>query len=304
MIRPEIQQYEVLDRDDGFSKCCDNPSIIKSEGYFVCKNCGVQSERVYKHNRGYFYKYKDDVNTKQNEKVYSRIGPRTVINGYRDGKGSELKPLILSRYRRLAKINRGFRNGYERNLWIAFPIFNKYKFTLNIPQYIEQDVMKIYLYIAKQKLALGRTIDAMMAASVYVGLKINEIAISIEEIADIGHISKQALVKGYQIVFSEVLPNLNLSVTSYSPYQYINQITSQMKLTMRVRKTAINLLRKAEAIGLNFSGKDPKGIAAASIYLSSKICEEDETQKNICKYAKVSEATLRVRKKEIKKFLK
>ncbi|MHA1150654.1 MAG: hypothetical protein ACTSR8_20730 [Promethearchaeota archaeon] len=59
-------------------------------------------------------------------------------------------------------------------------------------------------------------------------------------------------------------------------------------------------IKRCEDKGLNFSGKDPKGIAAASIYLSSKNTNEFRTQKEICQVAHISEITLRMRLKEIK----
>jgi transcription initiation factor TFIIB len=61
----------------------------------------------------------------------------------------------------------------------------------------------------------------------------------------------------------------------------------------------LELFEKGKKEGLLYDGKDPKGIAAASLYLSSKLNDEFRTQKQICKIANVSEITLRMRMKEI-----
>ncbi|MCK4780889.1 MAG: transcription initiation factor IIB, partial [Candidatus Lokiarchaeota archaeon] len=46
----------------------------------------------------------------------------------------------------------------------------------------------------------------------------------------------------------------------------------------------------------------PKGIAAAAIYIGSKICNENRTQKEISKLARVTEVTLRMRVKDLQRY--
>ncbi|MHA1755590.1 MAG: transcription initiation factor IIB, partial [Promethearchaeota archaeon] len=55
--------------------------------------------------------------------------------------------------------------------------------------------------------------------------------------------------------------------------------------------------------GFNTAGKDPKGIAAAAIYIGSKMCNESRTQKEISTLAKVTEVTLRMRVKDLMKYV-
>ena len=54
---------------------------------------------------------------------------------------------------------------------------------------------------------------------------------------------------------------------------------------------------------MRVSGKDPKGVAAACIYRYANITKEYITQKQISKLAHISEVTLRMRVKEISKFI-
>ncbi|MEJ2277694.1 MAG: hypothetical protein P8Y70_08095 [Candidatus Lokiarchaeota archaeon] len=68
------------------------------------------------------------------------------------------------------------------------------------------------------------------------------------------------------------------------------------------RNIAVKLINNATDNGFNSAGKDPKGIAAAAIYIGSKICNENRTQKEISKLANVTEVTLRMRVKDLQRY--
>ena len=65
---------------------------------------------------------------------------------------------------------------------------------------------------------------------------------------------------------------------------------------------AVKIIETAAENGFNSAGKDPKGIAAAAIYIGSRSCNENRTQKEISKLARVTEVTLRMRVKDLMKF--
>ena len=96
----------------------------------------------------------------------------------------------------------------------------------------------------------------------------------------------------------EVLPKLNLKVQHFQPDRYVDKFNDELKLSMQCRNIAVKLIETANENGFNSAGKDPKGIAAAAIYIGSKICNENRTQKEISKLARVTEVTLRMRVKD------
>ncbi|GAG90112.1 unnamed protein product [marine sediment metagenome] len=63
------------------------------------------------------------------------------------------------------------------------------------------------------------------------------------------------------------------------------------------------MLRKASEKGLKRVGKDPKGLAAAVLYIAAKNSPSRKTQTDIALTAKVTEVTLRSRAKQIKLIL-
>jgi transcription initiation factor TFIIB len=73
---------------------------------------------------------------------------------------------------------------------------------------------------------------------------------------------------------------------------------------MNIRQDAIRLLRKAQKSGLLIDGKDPKGLASAALYICAHLHRHPRSQIEIANLAHITEVTLRVRCKDIKKFVK
>ncbi|MFW9899467.1 MAG: transcription initiation factor IIB, partial [Candidatus Thorarchaeota archaeon] len=60
---------------------------------------------------------------------------------------------------------------------------------------------------------------------------------------------------------------------------------------------------QASQNGLKRTGKDPKGLAAACIYIASKDGAMRKTQSRVAEIAKITEVTLRSRAKQIREKL-
>ncbi|MFX1380096.1 MAG: transcription initiation factor IIB family protein [Promethearchaeota archaeon] len=295
----KLNKYYVMIPKDKEKDCCNNPNIISSNGYNVCTNCGITQSKVisYKPSRKFYFE--KDINSDNNEPVRSPIGNRTIIKGNLDGKGNFLSPTALINYKRLSKINRGFVNGFERNLSIAIPKLSQITTQFNLPSYILEDVFKIYISAVKKKITLGRSINGILSVSLYFALKFYGKPVIIDEILSAFQISKKKFVYCYKALVNKIIPNLNLKVHNFTPQEYINKFYDELNLSLNCRNIAIKIVENSKKKGLITSGKDPKGIAAASLYISSKNNDEYRTQKQICKIAKVSEITLRMRLKEI-----
>ncbi|MFW9902245.1 MAG: transcription initiation factor IIB family protein [Candidatus Thorarchaeota archaeon] len=284
-------------------ECCANPNIIASNEYNVCTNCGTVKSRIISYKPLKKMNLDGKVDYINTEPKRSLIGPRTVIKGNLDGKGNFLSPKALNRYKRLAKINRGLVNGLERNLWQAISKLNQIKTQLNLPNYITEDTFRIYISAAKKKLTLGRTIDGILCVSLYFALKFYRKPIILEDLLTAFQISKKKFVYCYKAVLSIIVPNMNLNTQNFTPKEYINKFYDELDLSVNCRNNAIKVVEQSKRKGLITSGRDPKGIAAASLYMSSKKTNEFRTQKQICKIANVSEITLRMRLKEISSLI-
>ena len=292
-------------KEDGFfeenndEECCDSPRISEEDGYYVCLNCGSVVSRILDDSPRRAFTQEEIQKRKSNERVYSPIGPRTIIRGSRDARGTLLSPKFKSKFNRLAKIHRSLTTSYERNLWIALPNLQRLQKKLGIPDMVAEDALRIYTQTVKKKLTMGRSIDTLLAASIFCALRVHGIPRTIEEVTNAAQIPKKKVIKSYRLILYDVLPKLNLHVKHFTPERYVDKFNDELKLSMQCRNIAVKLIEKAVSSGFNTAGKDPKGIAAAAIYIGSKMCSELRTQKEISKLAQITEVTLRMRVKDL-----
>lgn len=282
--------------------CCDDPHIREEDGFFVCRNCGLVFDKVLDTAPRRAFTREEILKRKSSEPVYSPIGPRTVIRGRSDAKGTLLSAQGRSKFHRLAKIHRSLTTSYERNLWIALPNLQRMQGKLGLPDTVAEDALRIYTNSVKEKLTMGRSIDTLLAASIFVALRIHNIPRTIEEILEVVELSKKNVIKAYRLILLKILPKLNLKITHFGPIRYIDKFIEDLKLPMSVRNFAVKLIKMGKKRGLPIEGKDPKGLAAAAIYIAGKIKGEPRTQGEIAKLSHVTEVTLRMRAKDLKKY--
>jgi len=88
-----------------------------------------------------------------------------------------------------------------------------------------------------------------------------------------------------------------------SPEPLVYRFGNDLNLSINVQKKAADMLRDSLKRGLKKMGKDPKGLAAAALYIAAKASTERLTQTEIADAARITEVTLRTRAKQIKQFL-
>ena len=298
----------TIDNNDYFFQeqqkayCCDKSHINNDNGYSVCTSCGTTISQVFDESPRRIYNQRDASERKINEPVYFKLGYRTVIKGNRDASGNYMPSDISRKFDRLAKIQRSFITSYEQNLHSIYPIYEILKQKLRIPYKIAREALNIYEQSIKKKLAIGRNRIYIMAASVYCALRSNGTYHFIEEITEALDLNRKKLIKNCWLINKEVLPGLGMKIQHYTPYKYIERFHIDLKLSMKCGKRAINLLKFAEKNGYISTGKDPKGVAAGVLYLTSKLCGYKRTIKQISEVTRMNHLTIMKRNQELKRF--
>ncbi len=295
----QIQHYQSYKKYD----CCRIPEVVQDNGFNVCKNCGIVHDRIIEKNPQRVFNEQQVRDKKITEPVYRSIGPRTVIRGNRDARGSKMNYLHQRKFHRLGKINRSLITSFERNLWIALPHFSLLRNKLSLPRAVVEDAIRIYKKAVKRKMALGRSIDILLAASIYVALKMHKIPMVVEEITQELNVDKKPVLRCFRVIVLELLSDLNIQITHLGPKRYISRFSSELNLPQKVSRDAIKLLYKLKKERYFMKGKDPKGIAAGCIYIMCKHHDIYRTQKAIAEKLHVTCITLRLRSKEMLKAL-
>ncbi|MHA1672550.1 MAG: transcription initiation factor IIB [Promethearchaeota archaeon] len=297
MAIPGYYEKEYFDDD-----CCSDPEIIiNTEGMRVCASCGLVLGRAYVSHEKRAYTADEVKNRRRTEPRWRNYGPRTIIGiNSPDSKGQSLHGRRQAMFNRLSKIQGSLVNSLERNFWEARPKLNQLSKKLNIPEHIIEMAWKIYAEVAKQKLTMGRSIDSFVTASVYAAIRIHNFPRLLEEIVEVALLPLRSVHRSLGLIVRLVFPVLKMKYRPVSPEPLIFRFGNDLNLSVTVQRHASKMLRVALSHGLKRMGKDPKGLAAAALYIAAKPTSERKTQTEIADIAHVTEVTLRTRAKQIK----
>ncbi len=295
MAMPRGIDYEIDD------ECCNNPEILNEDGMRVCKNCGIVLGRAYISAEKRAYTAIEVKNRRRTEPRWRNFGPRTVIGiNSPDAKGQVIGGKRGAMFNRLSKIQGSLVSSIERNYWEARPKINQLAQKLNIPDHILETAWKIYSEVARQKLTMGRSIDGFVSASLYAAIRIHDFPRLLEEVVDVALMPLRSVHRSLGLLVRNVLPVLHLKYKPVSPEPLIFRFGNDLNLSVLVQKKASDLLKTALRHGLQKIGKDPKGLAAAALYMAAKSSNEKRTQTEIADATRITEVTLRTRAKQIK----
>lgn len=224
-------------------------------------------------------------------------GLRTVIDSRnKDSRGNSLSSDSVSDWNRIRNWNRRslIANARERNLAQALSEMDRFSSQLHIPRSAREDAAKIYRDAARNGLIRGRSIEGVVASSIYTACRRHKIPRTLEEVSEVSNISKKQIGKNYRFLCRE----LKIKVNPTSPVDYVSRFASKLDLSGVIEAKAVEIINKATDEGLS-SGKGPAGIAAAALYIAAVLLGDRKTQSEIANVAGVTEVTIRNRYKEL-----
>lgn len=279
--------------------CCEDPCIDVRDGNNVCLSCGMIVGRDFRNEERRIYN-QADTNIKRTEDKWFDAGARTLISKERrDSRGKHITAESAATFSRLAKIQRSLISGVEVNYSVARPQLKLICSKMAIPKHARGEAWNIYKEAVKKGLIRGRSIAGFIAASTFVAIRKHKIPKSLEEVTDASPAKKRVIIKCLSVLRRE----LNLQYSPINPEQLIYKFGSELQLPLDIQITALELLSKAFENGLNKIGTDPRGLAAAVLYITAIKCNHRITQVHVCSVTKISEVTLRTRKKDLEKAL-
>jgi len=288
-------------------KCpkCGSTYLTKdySRAELVCQNCGlvIDAEII---DQGPEWRAFDSDQREKKSRVGSPMtytrhdkGLSTTISWQnRDAYGKSIPPRNRAQLYRLRKWHTRTRisDGTERNLTLALTSLDRMSSSLSLPRNVRETAAMIYRKAMRMKLTRGRTIDGITAAVLYAACRQCNVPRTLEEISKVSQVKKKEVGRNYR----NISRRLELKLLPTVPQDYISRFCSQLSLSNDVQIKAINILKKATKEELT-SGRGPTGMAAAALYISSVLCGERRTQREVADVAGVTEVTIRNRYKEL-----
>lgn len=229
------------------------------------------------------------------------MGLTTVIGTEnKDASGNFLSSDMKNRFKRLRLWNtRSESRSTDRNLKTAFAILNTIKTKLAIPDMVIEKAAYIYRKAIVKKITKGRSISGLIHASLYAACRETDTPRTLQDIAHAGNVSKKNLAKSYR----NLIKILDLKLKPYDPSEFITRISSEVGISEKTRRYALNMLSKAAEKEISV-GKNPVGLAAASLYLSCVMNHEEKNQDDIARASGITAVTIRNRVRSLRKDLK
>ena len=230
------------------------------------------------------------------------MGLSTVINPLnKDASGKPLSTSMKSTIERLRTWDSRSQvhEPVDRNLRQALSDLNKLKDKVSVPANVLEKAAYIYRKALEKKLVRGRSIQGLVAACLYAACRNTETPRTLQDIADGMNIRKKDIARCYRLIFRE----LELKMPVVDPVKGVSRIASVADLSEKSKRKAVEILNQAKDTGL-VAGKDPMGIAAASLYLACISTGEIKSQKEISEASGITEVTIRNRCVGLRKMLK
>jgi len=290
------------------SKClrCGKQSMLTDEntGEEFCSKCGyVISEKAQASGPEWRSFQKDSGSDPTRTGAPSSLtihdmGLSTVINPLnKDASGKPLSTSMRSTIERLRTWDNRSQTHepVDRNLRQALGELNKLKDKVAVSANVLEKAAYIYRKALEKKLVRGRSISAMIAASLYAACRDTETPRTLKDIADAANVKRKDISRCYRLLHFE----LELKMPVVDSIQCIARISSKLKISEKTKRYAIKVLKEAQE-RKESAGKDPMGLAATALYLSCVKNGASITQRDLAEAAGVTEVTIRNRYKGLK----
>jgi transcription initiation factor TFIIB len=183
----------------------------------------------------------------------------------------------------------------DRNLRQALTELNRLKDKLAISANVLEKAAYIYRKAMEKNLSRGRSISAMIAASLYAACRDTETPRTLNDVADAANVKRKDISRSYRLLHKE----LELKMPVVDSIQLIARISSKLAIPEKSKRDAVKVLQEVQK-RKESSGKDPMGLAAAGLYLACVKNGVSITQRELAEAAGVTEVTIRNRYKSLR----
>lgn len=251
---------ETFQEIENFCGECNSTNVIhdSDRGEYVCMNCGlvlshhsIDGEREGRRAFSMEEKAHRDQTGSPVSVLLPDLGLSTVI----DTSNANLS----QRMKRIIKWNTRM-TWSNRNMLIATTEIKRIGGLLNAPLRVKEYAAKIYRKAFGLKLLRGRSIKAMVAATLYYACRAEKIPRTLQEILKLTDSDARDVRRCYRTIIKE----LKLTVPTIEPVMLVPKYTTALDLNNEIEKTVVKIMVTYQK-KYQVSGKDPKGLIAAAI---------------------------------------
>jgi len=275
----------------------------KEKGEVICKDCGLVIEEKM---IDFGQEWRDF--DEEGGESRRRAGAPSTFTKHDQGLGTDVGKVgdlysisdkkERNKFFRLRKWQYRISTAIERNLKLALSELKRVSSYLKLPESVEEEAARIYTQAVQRGLVRGRSIESVVAASIYLACRIHRIPRRLDEIVTEAKTNRKQISQAVRLILFQVKVDVPLP----SANDLIPRLSADLALKGRTVKRATEIIRTARKERVTI-GKDPGGIAGAALYIASILEEDRRTQREIAEVSRVTEVTIRNRYKELVRSL-
>ena len=178
----------------------------------------------------------------------------------------------------------------------AFDFLERLQDKLSVSDSVKETAAHIYRKALERKITSGRSIYSVVAASMYIACRNTHTLRNLSDIATAANIKRTNIAQSYRAIVKQ----LDLKIPLVNQSDFILKISNTLKISAGTKNLAIEILKKATELDM-IAGRDPAGMASASIYFSNVVRHDGFSQIQIANASGITAVTVRNRFHELKK---
>lgn len=182
----------------------------------------------------------------------------------------------------------------DRNMEKALMEITRLAGVLGLGKAVKEETAVIYRKALELNMVKGRSIDTMVAASMYLANQKLKTARSLDDFEKHTRVQRKAITRAHKVIKAR----LKVRVSVPEPEEYVSRYCSLLDLGPDTVSLTNEILCNARKKDLTH-GKSPTGVAAAAVYVASRMAGTARTQREVADISGVTEVTIRNRYKEI-----
>ena len=305
LLRQEPEPQLI--KPDSCSLCKSNATVFDAEtSETVCSSCGmVIHDNVESLGPEWRIYSGDDVESKSRTGMptslaFHDMGLSTFISYSNvDANGVVISPEQMSKVQRMRRWNKISSNNrsYHRNLKNAFAILSTVKDKLSLNDALIEKSAYNYRKALDKHIIKGRSIRALVVASVYAACRELNVPRTLDEIA--GTANTDAIFSGK--CYRLLVRHLKLHLPVIDSNVYLAKIANKARVSERTYRKALEMLTTIKENPVSH-GKDPNALAVAVLYAACLKEGEKVSQAQIAVAGDTSIVTLRKRFQDVRKI--
>jgi transcription initiation factor TFIIB len=179
---------------------------------------------------------------------------------------------------------------------VAFDFLERLQDKLSVSNSVKETAAHIYRKAWERKITSGRPIYSVAAASMYIACRNTHTLRNLSDIATAANIKRTNIAQNYRAIVKQ----LDLKMPLVNQSDFILKISNTLKISAGTKNLAIEILKKATELDM-IAGRDPVGMAAASIYFSNVVRHDGFSQMQIANASGITAITIRNRFHELER---